>query len=68
MAFASEVGNTQFKGSQGWLQSFVKRNNIVFGTMTGERGDVSTKTVDEWKEKLPTICYGYLPHNIFNMD
>ncbi|XP_053378909.1 tigger transposable element-derived protein 4-like [Mercenaria mercenaria] len=68
MIFASDLGNTQFKGSQGWLQSFVKRNNITFGTMTGERGDVSTTTVEEWKEKLPTICRDYQPKDIFNMD
>ena len=36
--------------------------------MTGERGDVDTPTVDRWTEKLPTMCEGYQPENIFNMD
>jgi hypothetical protein len=44
------------------------RNNIVFGTMSGERGDVDKNIVENWKEKLPKLCEGYEPKNIFNMD
>lgn len=36
--------------------------------MSGERGDVNTDTVNDWKEKLKLICKGYEPKNIFNMD
>ena len=36
--------------------------------MTGERGDVDTTTVDDWKKKLPALCEGYRPEDIFNMD
>lgn len=32
--------------------------------MSGERGDVDTKSVSDWKAKLPSVCEGYL----FNMD
>ena len=40
----------------------------MFRTMTGERGDVGTTTVDDWKKKLLAICEGYRPEDIFNID
>jgi hypothetical protein len=35
--------------------------------MSGER-DVKETTINEWKEKLPQLCEGYKPEDIFNMD
>ena len=43
-----------------------KRNNIDFGTMSGERGDVNDTVVDDWKQKLPTLCAGYDAKDIWN--
>ena len=51
----------------GW-RVLIKRHNIVFGKMSGERGDVNQATVDEWKQRIPTVCEGYSPADIFNMD
>ena len=39
-----------------------------YKTMSGERGDVDCSVVDDWKKKLPVICEGYEPRDIFNMD
>jgi len=68
LKFAEDLGIESFKASTGWLNSFTKRHNIVFGKMSGERGDVNPETVNSWKEKLSTLTEGYAPENIFNMD
>lgn len=68
LKFANDLGLDSFKASNGWLESFVKRNNIVFKTMSGERGEVDSAVVNDWKEKIPSLCEEYEPRNIFNMD
>jgi hypothetical protein len=66
--FAQDLNLSEFKGSNGWLESFLKRNNIVFKTQVRERGEVNSDTVKQWKDTLADLCKGYEPHDIFNMD
>lgn len=68
LKFASELKVDTFHASNGWLSSFLKRHNNMFWAINGESGDVSKSVVEEWKSKLPTICAGFEPKDIFNMD
>ncbi len=65
---AEELGVKTFKGSNGWLESFVTRHNIVFKKQCGERGDVNIEVVSEWKARLPELIDGYDASDVFNMD
>ena len=68
LRFANELGITSFSASNGWKDAFLKRNNIKFGKLCGERGDVDNDVVGEWKERLPSIVAGYANRDIYNLD
>ncbi|XP_071508679.1 tigger transposable element-derived protein 4-like [Diadema antillarum] len=57
-----------FKASNGWLEAFRRRHNIIFGKMNGESGGVETDVVDDWKQRLPELCADYDLRDIYNMD
>ena len=58
----------KFSASNGWLQRFSIRHQIKFANLHGKSAEVSDEAVDQWKEKLPAICAGYHPRDIFNCD
>lgn len=65
---ALRLGIDGFKASNGWLDRFKKRNNIVYSRSCGESSTVDVSTVQEWKETLPDLIAAYKPCDIFNAD
>ncbi|RWR99099.1 tigger transposable element-derived protein 6-like protein [Dinothrombium tinctorium] len=65
--FAEAIGEN-FSASNGWLEKFRRRNNIVYNCLSGESADVCMKTVQEWKERVKDLCKGYSNDQIYNCD
>lgn len=68
LIFAIEMGHDDFSASNGWLQSFRQHYNISYAALSGEAAEVKEETVTDWHKRLPTICQGYNPCDIFNAD
>ena len=63
-----EIGHRAFTGSSGWLNRWLKRNNVHLRNLSGEAADVDATVVEDWKKWLQSICKGYETKDIFNAD
>ena len=61
LEITNKLNLTDLKASNGWLQKFHARHNIVFSVVSGEAGDVPIATIDDWKAKLPELIVGCVP-------
>lgn len=66
--FASKLKNDSHMASNGSLESFRKRHNILFRLISGQRGNVNTDPVSHWNEKPKLSCNGYMDFKHFNID
>lgn len=65
---ADALGFSEFVASNGWLQKFTARHNIVFKSLSGEANDLDIKVLQDWKAKIPNIIQGYALRDIYNAD
>lgn len=66
--FAKSFGYNNFRASNGWLEKFKQRHDIVFRKVCGESASVDDSVCKNWKEELKTMLKDYDPKNIFNAD
>ena len=50
--FAKNLHNTEFRVSNGWLENFHKRSNIVFYVKSREKADVDIAVVEDWEKNF----------------
>ncbi|KAL4121977.1 hypothetical protein QTP88_014392 [Uroleucon formosanum] len=66
--FATQFGYSNFKASQGWLENWKNRHNIIFRKICGESASVNDSLCNEWLGKLTNIIKEYSPDDVFNVD
>lgn len=67
--FAKKLNMNDFQGSNGWLDKFTSRHNVIYRTLSGESADVNTVDCTVWQTvTLPKLIQTYNPDNVFNLD
>ncbi len=64
--FAAELleDSTDFVASNGWLSNWKSAYNVDFGIICGESAEV----VNSFTERIPELCEGYDPKDVWNLD
>ena len=57
-----------FHASNGWLEKWKKRYNIVNMNVAGEEGDVNEEVVNSWEERAQELVDDYKPEDVWNFD
>ncbi|GBO11469.1 Tigger transposable element-derived protein 6 [Araneus ventricosus] len=69
LQFAKTLGYDEFRGSNGWLEKFKRRHEIMAQVISSESKDVDDNDSEYWIMETPSkIKKNYKPENIFNAD
>ena len=71
MAIKEQLENSDFDGFSAldiWLDFWKTSYYVKEHLIVSETGDVSTKTVISWMERINELIEGYSLENIWNMD
>ena len=66
--YAAELSYEGFMASNRWLDRWQKCHNVRLATLSGEAADVNEEVVEDWGQRLESICRGYQLRDIFNAD
>ncbi|XP_057299236.1 tigger transposable element-derived protein 4-like [Hydractinia symbiolongicarpus] len=67
--FAKQFNEPDFKASEGWLDRWKYRQNIIYRIISGEEKSCTPGMTASWEEThLPTILSRYDLQDIFNAD
>ena len=61
---AEKLGETSFKGTDGWLAKWKQRHNVAQMSVAGEKGDVCQDTLESWRERVKELLRGFEPADI----
>ena len=65
---AADLKICEFNASNGWLEGFKRRNDLVFRKKCGESKAVDDITCNQWIEDFPNLLLNYSADDIFNAD
>ncbi|XP_069842708.1 tigger transposable element-derived protein 6-like [Dendropsophus ebraccatus] len=68
LQIASQLGLHRFHASNGWLNKFRTRHNIVFHPISGASVEMRDDDSMVWTERMQVITAGYTDSDIYNMD
>ncbi len=66
--FAAKLKIQAFAASNGWLEGFKKRHQILFRQISGEGKAVDDDVCSDWMKQLPDLLQQYNEDDIYNAD
>lgn len=67
-ANAYSLSTDNFSASNGWLEGFKRRNDIIFKNNCGESNVIDNNDCNQRIKYLPALLQDFSPDNTFNAD